>query len=70
MAYRLYFWFQGVDESRPGGPWWYRDFHIEKERDKFLDDVVPFLHVFRKLDGPFLPVHDPFKPGDIEPPEE
>ena len=43
---RLFFWFDGAPEDRPGGPWWYRDFLSEEDRDKFIVDTRRFLHIF------------------------
>jgi hypothetical protein len=40
---RLFFWIAGAPEDRPGGPWWYRDFMSDEQRDAFLEDVRPFL---------------------------
>lgn len=65
MNVRLYFWFRGSDRNRPGGPWWYRDFHNADERTVFLDDIVSFLFAYCEEDS--LPAHDLMK---IRPPDE
>ena len=36
MVYRLYYWYNGAPEDRPGGPWWYKDFKTRYERSEFL----------------------------------
>ncbi len=36
MMYRLFYWFQRVDPTRVGGPWWYRDFLSSQGRASFL----------------------------------
>lgn len=51
---RLFFWFRGADHRRIGGPWWYRDFYCEADRDRFLDDIYSFLYKYA-LDANRLP---------------
>ena len=51
MTTRLYYWFNEVDEKRPGGPWWYRDFESRATSDEFLDAMVPFLWAWARTDA-------------------
>jgi len=39
----LFFWFKGVDHRRAGGPWWYRSFETDPERQEFLRVVGDYL---------------------------
>lgn len=36
---RIYYWFEGVDPDRPGGPWWYFDFMFEHLAKNFVRDL-------------------------------
>lgn len=54
---RLYFWIAGAPEDRPGGPWWYRDFMSEEDRERFLDDVRPFLYQYVYSRNEEVPYH-------------
>lgn len=66
---RVYWWFDGVDENRPGGPWWYRDFTAEDEYYNplrphiFANALAPFCKSIMLLKGE-LPYHGSF----IQPP--
>lgn len=42
----VWYWFEGVDETRPGGPWWHRYFEEPNDAASYLDDLRPFLHAY------------------------
>lgn len=63
---RLYYWFRHAPENRPGGPWWYRDFTSDDERELFIDDLIPLVKAYCKVDSD-LPVHDDLM--KIQPPQ-
>ncbi len=82
MLSRIYYWFKGVDENRPGGPWWYHDFTTEEAyeiriRESFVSSLKPHCHKMMRLDREILsnmPIHfpekDKFGPPDIYPPSD
>jgi hypothetical protein len=72
VNYRLYYWFKGAPDDRPGGPWWYQDFMSMREATRLLTDLFPFLHQARILVATTteLPEHDPmeiYPPGAADP---
>ena len=67
MRVRLYYWFKGAPEQRPGGPWWYRDFKAHGEMDAYLKDIEQFLQHAYVIEADVLPEHDPL---EIVPPVE
>jgi hypothetical protein len=60
----LYFWFIGVPEDRPGGPWWVRDFRSSDERARFFSAMFPFVHAYCETMG-----HEVWDPQNIKPPQ-
>lgn len=65
---RVYVWFIGAPEDRPGGPWWYHDFKCTREGYSellsFIQAMRPFAYAMVQVDGPVVAEHDPM---DVKP---
>lgn len=42
----VYFWIEGADKDRSGGPWWHSQFRQETEAGRFLAEMLPFLYAY------------------------
>ena len=60
---RIYLWFKGAPEDRPGGPWWYHDFERTsdgyEEMLSFIQAMRPFAYAMIQVDNPAIGQHDP-----------
>jgi len=54
---RLWWWYNGVDPDRPGGPWWYMDFDSEKDVKSRIELLKPFVKKIYGIDVPIDLVH-------------
>jgi len=55
MPTRVYYWMKGAPPDRPGGPWWYKDFHSDIEAYVFISDLWQFTKDIRTLKAAQLP---------------
>jgi hypothetical protein len=67
MTYRLYYWFNGTPNCRPGGPWWCRNFSNVEGRDDFVLSTGLMFHKWATLDSDDPPCHDDM---EIAPPQK
>ncbi len=49
--FRLYYWYAGAPEARPGGPWWYKEFSTEQDARAYLETMLFALHAYAITDG-------------------